>query len=102
MMTLPTPMAVTKSPRPTEESNLRREGVSKRLACGWLLGRVGDLSIEEGSRWHVNLLGALVVRSAGVLQVAGVFNGDLVTDLGDGTIALLENSLGDTHDGGCA
>ena len=50
----------------------------------------------------MNLLVALVVLSRGILQVAGVCNGDLVANLGDGTIALLEDSLGDTHDCGCA
>lgn len=50
----------------------------------------------------MSLLGALVIRSAGVLQVADVFNGDLVADLGDRAIAFLENRLGDTHDCGCA
>jgi len=43
-------------------------------------------------------LRALVVRLGGILQVASVLNGDLVADPGDGSIALLENGLGDTHD----
>jgi len=46
----------------------------------------------------VNILCALVVRLGGILQVASVLNGDLVADFGDGSIALLENGLGDTHD----
>jgi hypothetical protein len=51
-----------------------------------------------GSTRHVNILGALVVRLGGILQVASVLNGDFVADFGDWPIALLENDLGDTHD----
>jgi len=47
---------------------------------------------------HVSLLSALVMRLAGVLQVASVLDGDLVAELGDGATAFLENCLGDTHD----
>ncbi len=58
--------------------------------------------IDRTPREHVSLLVAFEVRFAGVLQVAGVCDGDLVADLGDGAIAFLENSLGDAHDCGCA
>jgi hypothetical protein len=46
----------------------------------------------------VHILRSLVVWLGGILQVASVLNGDPVADLGTGSIALLENGLGDTHD----
>jgi len=60
------------------------------------------MQIDGASREHVSLLGTLIIRSAGVLQVASVRNSDLVADLGDRARAVLENSLGNTHDCGCA
>ena len=48
----------------------------------------------------MNILGALVISLAGVLQVAGVLDSDLVSDLGNSARAFLENGLGDTHDCG--
>jgi hypothetical protein len=48
-----------------------------------------------------NVLVALVIGLVGVLEVAGVLDGDLLASLGDGAVALLKNGLGDTHcDGG--
>lgn len=44
-------------------------------------------------------LRAFIVRFARVFQVASVFNGDFVANLGDGAIAFLKDSLGDAH--GC-
>lgn len=58
--------------------------------------------VGGASRKHVSLLGALIIRSAGVLQVAGVCDGDLVADLGDRPFAFLENSFGNAHDCCCA
>ena len=42
-------------------------------------------------------LGTLVVGLGCVLEVASVLNGNSVTLLGDGPVALGENSLCDTH-----
>lgn len=48
-----------------------------------------------------NVLVALVVGLVGVLEVAGVLDGDRLANLGDRAVALLKNGLGDTHcDGG--
>jgi len=44
-----------------------------------------------------NLLLSLLVGLGGILEVAGVLNGNAVADLGDGAAALLENGLGHTH-----
>ena len=49
----------------------------------------------------MNILGALVISLAGILQVACVLDSDLVSNLGNGARAFLENSLGDTHDCSC-
>jgi hypothetical protein len=46
------------------------------------------------------ILVALVIRFGGILQEAGVLDGDLVPDLGGGATALLVDLLGDTHCGG--
>ena len=116
LMTWPTPMAVTKSPRPTELSNLLRRA---RLAIGhgnivggqtaalqlipWatcnVYARCGVRDVQAGcagfGRFHI--LGALVLRLIGVLEVASVLNGNTVADLGGGTGALLVRCLGNTH-----
>jgi hypothetical protein len=49
-----------------------------------------------------NSLAALAVRLGGILQETGVLDGDLVTVLWDGTVALADDGLGNTHDCGCA
>jgi hypothetical protein len=41
---------------------------------------------------------ALVIGLAGVLEIAGVLDGDVVADIGLAASALLVDSLGDTHD----
>jgi hypothetical protein len=72
------------------------------LACGlWIVEGMG-MWVGRASRKHVTILFALVIRSAGVLQVAGVFDGDFVADLGDRAMAFLENGLGDAHYDWCA
>lgn len=50
-----------------------------------------------GLGYGVYSLLALVVGLAGVLEPAGVLDGDLLALLGHGPVALLEDSLGDTH-----
>lgn len=47
----------------------------------------------------MSVLGPLVIRLGGVLQETSVLDGNLVADLGDGAIALLQDSLLDTHCG---
>lgn len=46
-----------------------------------------------------NILVALVVRLGGILEITSVLDGNFVSNLGDSSVALLENSLGNTH--GC-
>lgn len=46
----------------------------------------------------VVVLVALLVRLGGVLEEASVFDGDGLANLGNGTVALLVSSLGNTHD----
>lgn len=81
-MTCPTPILTSKSPRPTEESNLRLFSIEYRMED--LAGR--------------NALLALAIGSAGVLEPAGVLHGDVVAVLGLGdAVAGRDQSLGDTH-----
>ncbi len=58
---------------------------------------------EPNARWphRQDLLGTLVVGLGGILQPAGVLDGDRVALLGDGTRALRDDSLGNTHDSWC-
>lgn len=49
----------------------------------------------------VNVLVALVVRLGGVLEVASVRDGDIVSSLWAGTIAFLEDGLSDGHNCCC-
>lgn len=93
LMTCPTPILVVKSPRPTELSNLREE----TLACEATLD-----CVESGYGGTACLLFALVVRLARVLEVTSIFDDDGIADFGNGSIALLENSLGNAHDCCCS
>lgn len=74
LMTLPTPIWVTKAPRPTDESNL---GATLSATALWNQSR-------EGS----DLLAALGVGLGWVLQPTSVLNGHCVADFGDGARAL--------------
>jgi hypothetical protein len=80
-MTWPTPILTTKSPRPTEESNL--EG--KNVRCDRYEG-VGE-----------NILRALVIRLRGVLEPAGVLHGDGLALGRAGAAALSDDGLLDSH-----
>ncbi len=69
-------------------------GRSQQLLGMWFLV---ELEIED-----VSLLSALVIRLAGIFQVASVLDGHLVADLGNRPVAVLENGLGDAHGCCCA
>lgn len=56
----------------------------------------GDALSRPLVRKHV--LGALVVRLAAVLEPASVFHGDGLTSRRAGSVAVLDGSLGNTHD----
>lgn len=75
-------MRVTKSPRPTEESNLRAALVE---------------AFKRGTSVEFLLL-ALVLGLGGVLEPASVFDSNGLTGLGLVALTLLENCLGNTHD----
>lgn len=88
-MTWPVPILTTKSPRPTEESNLFTitSPVSRFVGNG--LPHRPEVD---------HLLVALVPGLGGVLEPAGVLDGDGLAFDGDGAGALRESGLGNTHD----
>lgn len=90
LMTLPTPILVTKSPRPTELSNLGRGGKTIESASNKLKQTRICLRV-------VCILVALVVGLGGVLEEASVLNGDSLAGLGLSAGTLLVRGLGDTH-----
>lgn len=97
-MTWPVPMTVEKGPRPMEESNLAA-GYSQLRGPGSLWHCATATVLRQRNSNHILL--ALVVGLGGVLEIAGVLDGDLLASLGEGAGALLENGFGDTHcDGG--
>lgn len=82
LMTWPTPIWTTKSPRPglSDSSNLVK-GQRKRQS--------GSVKRDE--------LGALVARLGGVLEETLVVNGDGLAGGRHGAAALGDSGLGDTH-----
>jgi hypothetical protein len=93
-MTWPTPIWTTKSPRPTEESNLA-PAVSTSITglLGSPIVLLGQMKYAGGDY----ILVALVVGLAGVLQPTGVLNGDSLTCPSLRTGALLKYGLLNTH-----
>ena len=93
LITLPTPMAVSKSPRPLDESNLRRRKV--------LMSRVSlprQLWRREPPT-HVLLASVVVVfSSCAVVQIACILNRNLISFAGIVlAVALLDDFLCDAH-----
>lgn len=88
-MTWPTPILVTKSPRPTELSNLYSTSTTVSFDAR---------TTEELDKGHSEcVLLALVVGLGGVLEEASVLDGYSLADLGLWAGALLVSSLGDAH-----
>ena len=65
-----------------------------RLRVGDCFGQLARLGEKH---WVNCLLVALIVGLGGVLEVAGVLNGDLLANGGLGTGALNVRGLGDAH-----
>lgn len=91
-MTRPTPIWVTKSPRPTEESNLGGKESADVLQRQQIFGN---------STGSIDILAALVVRLAGVLDETSVLDGDSLALLGLSTGALDVGVDRDAHFGEC-
>lgn len=85
-MTKPTPILVLKGPRVEDESNLE---ICVRY------------SYPEASRHHENLLfpSVIIVRTFLIIEIAGIFNRDLISLLRFiRVVPLLQYLSGDTHD----
>ena len=85
LITSPLPILTTKSPRPTDESNLVPRVSSLAGTC--LASRVGS---DYG-------LGALVAGLARVLEIASIFDRNFLALGRTGASSLLGYSLGDAH-----
>jgi len=77
-MTFPTPMATTKAPRPTEESNLE-----SATSVSGLRGTAG-----KHPKTSVDLLVPLVVGLGWVFDEASVLDGNCIANLGGCSAAL--------------